>query len=290
VDIATWLRDLDATEIQAPRSARHDPIVDRSLVHQAGFHPLVLVQAHLGFVLSCLGYSDQAEASITAAIVDARTLTHQPSLALALSWGIGLSLIQEDAIPGARVFELVSVAAEQGFPYWRAYGTIYQGWFMVANGDLVKGIPLLRAGLAAYRSTGAALLTSHHTALLGRACEIAGQVEEASALFDEALRIVEKTGERWFAAKLNRLKGQLLLRQGQSEAAEDLYHEALGIARKQEAKLWELRASVSLARLRRDQGRRIEARALLAPIYDCFTEGFDKPDLKDAKALLDELG
>jgi predicted ATPase len=107
---------------------------------------------------------------------------------------------------------------------------------------------------------------------------------------DEALAIVERTGERWCAAELNRHKGQLLLRQGHPEAAEQLYRKALGIAEEQEAKLWELRAAVSLARLRRDQGRRAEAHDLLAPVYGWFTEGFATPDLKEAKALLDEIG
>src|SRR5207249_1404112 len=116
------------------------------------------------------------------------------------------------------------------------------------------------------------------------------QVEEAVTLLDEALQIAERTGERWFAAELNRHKGQLLLRQGHSDAAEELYRKALRIAQEQEAKLWELRATVSLGRLWRDQGRRSEARDLLAPIYGWFTEGFDTPDLKEAKALLDKLG
>ena len=129
----------------------------------------------------------------------------------------------------------------------------------------------------------------HFIALLARACEIAGQVEEALALLDDALQIVERTGERWFAAELNRHKGRLLLRQGHSGAAEKLYRKALSIAVEQEAKLWELRTAVSLARLRRDQGRRAEARDLLAPVYNWFTEGFGTPDLKQAKALLDEL-
>ena len=129
----------------------------------------------------------------------------------------------------------------------------------------------------------------YHIALLARACEIAGQIEEALTLLDDALQIVERTGERWFAAELNRHKGQLLLRQGHSEAAEELYRKALSIAEEQEAKLWELRAAASLARLRRDQGRHAEARDLLAPVYGWFTEGFDTADLKEAKALLDEL-
>jgi predicted ATPase len=107
---------------------------------------------------------------------------------------------------------------------------------------------------------------------------------------DDALRIVETTGERWFEAEIYRQKGRLLLRHGHTDAAEALYHGALAIAREHQAKLWELRAAASLARLRRDQGRRTEARDLLAPVYDWFTEGFDTPDLKAAKALLDALG
>ena len=100
---------------------------------------------------------------------------------------------------------------------------------------------------------------------------------------------IEKTGERWFVAEVYRQKGGLLQRRGQPEAAEQLYRKALRIAREQEAKLWELRAAVSLARLRRDQGRRAEARDFLAPIYGWFTEGFDTPVLQEAKALLDQL-
>jgi predicted ATPase len=108
-------------------------------------------------------------------------------------------------------------------------------------------------------------------------------------LLEDSLRIVERTGERWFAAELNRHKGRLLLTQGHAEAAEELYRKALSIAAEQEAKLWELRAAVSLARLRRDQGRRAEAYDLLAPAYGWFTEGFDTADLKEAKGLLNEL-
>jgi predicted ATPase len=128
-----------------------------------------------------------------------------------------------------------------------------------------------------------------YIALLAGACEIAGQIEEGAARLDQALQVVERTGERWFGAELDRQRGRLLLRQGHPEAAEELYRKALGIAREQEAKLWELRAAASLARLWRDQGRRSAARDLLAPVYDWFTEGFATPDLKAAKAVIDGL-
>jgi len=108
-------------------------------------------------------------------------------------------------------------------------------------------------------------------------------------LLDDAFQIVERTRERWLQAELYRHKGELLLRQGHAEAAEELYCKALNIAEEQEAKLWELRAAASLARLRLNQGKRTEARYLLAPVYGWFTEGFDTRDLKEAKTLLDEL-
>jgi predicted ATPase len=270
--------------------ALYDPTSHRSLGHQVGTHPQVISEAYLGIVFFCLGFPDQALAWSKAAIANARRLGHPPSLAGSLPVGaLLLSLTGDDLALDECVDRLVAVATEQGFPFWRAQGTIYRGWVKVKNGDVAEGISLLRSGSAAYRATGAEAWLPYYTALLARACAIAGQIEEAVALLDEALQIVERTRERWPAAELHRRKGQLLLRQGHSEAGEGLYRKALSIAEEQEAKLWELRAAVSLAQLRRDQGRRAEARDLLAPVYGWFTEGFDTPDLKDAKALLDQL-
>ena len=270
--------------------ARYDPISHRRLIPHAGSSPHAAAQAFLGNVLFCLGYPDQALARSNASIAVARSLDHPPSLAISLSTGSRLlSLVGDSATLDERAAELIAVAIEQGFPYWRALGTAYRGWVTVKNGDVTEGISLLRMGSAAYRATGSEAWMPHIIALLAGACDIAGQGGEALALLDEALQIVERTGERWFAAELNRHKGQLLLRQGRPEAAEELYRKALSIARGQEAKLWELRAAVNLARLRRDQGRSAEARALLAPVYGWFTEGFETPDLKEAKALLADL-
>jgi predicted ATPase len=137
--------------------------------------------------------------------------------------------------------------------------------------------------------TGATAWMPLYIALLAGACEIKGQIDEDAARLDQASELVERTGERWFAAELERQRGRLLLRRGHREAAEKLYRKALGIAREQDAKLWQLRAAASLARLWRDQGRRASARDLLAPVYGWFTEGFATPDPKEAKALLDEL-
>jgi class 3 adenylate cyclase/predicted ATPase len=268
----------------------YDPIAHSSLVHHAAPRPDVHAQAELGIVLLCLGYPDRALARSNLAIAEARRLAHPPTLAVSLSLGIALlSLVGDIAALDQRAGQLARVATEQGFPRWRPQGTIFAGWLKLKTGDVAEGTPLLRSGSAAYRAMGAELWMPQYIALLAEACEIAGQVQEAGALLNDALQLVERTGECWFAAELNRLKGRLLLRRGHTEAAVELYRKALSIAQEQEAKLWELRAAVSGARLRRDQGRYSKARELLAPVYGWFTEGFDTPDLKEAKALLDEL-
>jgi predicted ATPase len=200
-----------------------------------------------------------------------------------------LSLFGGDVILNQWVDELIAVTTARGFAHWGAQGTIYRGWAKIRNGDLREGMSLLRSGSTAYRTTGAQGNMPYHISLLASACETVGQIEESLILLDEALQIVKATGERWLEADVYRQRGQLLLQQGHAETAEQLYRKALTIAQEQEAKLWELRAAVSIARLRRDQGHRAEALDLLAPIYGWFTEGFDTPDLNEAKALLDQL-
>jgi predicted ATPase len=271
--------------------ALYDPIAHRSLGHEAGIHPHVNAEAYLGIVLYCLGFPDQASTKSIGAIAEARTLAHPPSLALGLGIGtIRLSLAGDEAALGEWAGQLVAVATEQGFPIWRGHGTMHQGWIKVGVGQVAEGISLLRNGSDARRADGEGMWLPHYLALLARACEISAQKEEALRLLDETLQLMERTGVRWLAAEINRHKGQLLLRQGLSEAAEELYLSALAIAVEQGAKLWELRAAISLARLWLDQGRRrLEAHDLIAPVYDWFTEGYDTQDLKGAKALLDEL-
>ena len=268
----------------------YDPAAHRSLVHQVGIHPHLNAQVFLGIVLFCLGFPDQALVLSNAAISQAQKLAHAPTLAGNLAVNVRLlSLVEDYAALDERARQLVGVATEQGFPLWQALGAIFSGWVAVRNGDVTDGMSRLRRGSTAYHLTGAELATAYYTALLAGACEIAGQVDEGFSLLDEALQIVERTKERWLEAELYRQKGQLLLRQGYSEAAEKFYRKSIAIAVEQKAKLWELRAATSLARLRSDQGRGSEARDLLAPVYGWFTEGFDTADLKEAKALLDEL-
>ena len=252
--------------------------------------PLLPARGNLAIVLFCLGYPDQALAASRATITEAERLSHPASLTLSCIFdAILLVLIGHNAALDARAGELIRTATEHGFALYRAQGQIFRGWAMVKRGNVSEGINLLRSGLGAYRATGSEVWMPHYRALLATAVEIAGEVEEAAALFDDALEAIERTGERWFEAELNRHKGELLLRQGHRDMAEELYRKAKSIAEDQQAKLWELRAAANLARLHRNEGRRADARAVVAPVYAWFTEGFDTPDLRDARALLDEL-
>ena len=270
--------------------SRYDPVSQLLLVRHVGVHPHVFAQAYLGNALFCLGFSDQALARNSANIPEAKRLAHPPSLAGGLAIGLRLlSLVGDDAALDEWVRQLTAVATEHGFPHWRTQGEIYRGWVEVNRGNVMQGISQLRSSFAAYRASGVELFVPHYFALLAAACEIAGQIEDGITLLDDALRIAAKTGERWFLAELTRQKGQVLLRQGHAEAAEELYQKALSIAEEQGAKLWGLRAATSLARLRREQGRHAEARDVLVPIYNWFSEGFDTPDLKDAKVLINQL-
>ena len=185
----------------------------------------------------------------------------------------------------------VILAKEQGFRYWMAIGAILHGWALTHQGQAQEGIAQIEQGLVAYRATGAETLRPYFLALLAEAHGTLGEPEEGLKVLTEALNLANTTGERRYEPELYRLKGALLLQQSSDNhtEAEACFHHALDIARNQQAKSFELRTATSLARLWQQQGKRQEAHDLLAPVYNWFTEGFDTADLKDAKALLDEL-
>jgi adenylate cyclase len=194
----------------------------------------------------------------------------------------------------------IALSLEHGIPHWLSQATVTQGWALAEQGAVREGIAQLRQGAAGQRATGAEALQPWFLAMLAEAYGKAEQAEEGLTVLAEALAVVDKNGERFYEAELYRLKGELLLAQegknqkakGKSEdvsEAEECFQKAIDIARKQEAKSWELRAATSLARLWQQQGKKAEARQMLAEIYSWFTEGFDTKDLQEAKALLEQL-
>ena len=178
-----------------------------------------------------------------------------------------------------------------GLPIWLAAATILRGWAMAEQGRNEEGIAQIQEGLAALRATGAEVERPHDLCLLAEACMETGRLDDGLSALTEALAVADEHEDRVYEAETHRLKGELLLKQDDSNAAEaqSCFQRAIEIARKQSAKSWELRATMSLARLLAKQGRRDEARTMLADIYGWFTEGFDTADLKDAKGQLDEL-
>ena len=181
--------------------------------------------------------------------------------------------------------------SERGFPHWAARGRILQGWADAQQGEATTGIARIRGGLAAAEAAGNRILTPFHLALLAEVLALAGKIEEGPAALDDALGKAAVSGERGWDAEIHRLRGELAGRLSHPDPAkaEDSFRTALATAREQGTRGYELRAATSLARLWREQDRRAEARELLAPVYGWFTEGFDTADLKDAKALPEEL-
>jgi predicted ATPase len=187
---------------------------------------------------------------------------------------------------------IIALATAQGFPQWRAQGSVLRGWALAEQGQAAEGVTEIRQGLAAWQATRAEIGRQWRLLLLAEAQGHMGQITAGLATLTEALAVVEVTGDRRDEAELHRLTGEFLLRQAVPDApqAEACFQQALTVARRQEAKALELRAAMSLARLWQSQGKRTEAHALLAPVYGWFTEGFGTPDLQQAKALLEELG
>ncbi len=196
----------------------------------------------------------------------------------------------EPAQMKARAAARLALANEHGFFTGRTISEIYLGWADALAGDLEGGIERMRRHMLEMKTAGSEYIADRCLAFIAAALGRMRRIDEALRAIDEASQFIERTGQRYYEAELYRLKGELLLAQNSSNAqAEERFRTAIDIARRQHAKSWELRATTSLVRLLRDANRRHEARAMLARIYNWFTEGFDTADLKNAKALLDEL-
>ena len=226
------------------------------------------------------------------AVALAKRLQHVPSLALAL-WFVGDSQIARDDITKvmATATELRALCEEHGLLYQRAAALILLGWALARTGEVGEGTRQLVEGLGAWNQLGARIYLPHGICLLAESHLVGGRTAEGLECVARALAIAADTGEHWSVSRLHQLQAQLLLQMHGSdhESAETHLRTAIGTACAQGARGPELQAATTLARLWGDQGKRAEARTLLAPIYGWFTEGFDTPVLRDANALLDQL-
>ena len=272
--------------------ALYDPKQQRTSASLYGEDLGVYCRGFSAWTLWYLGYPSQALARNDEAVTLAQQTAHPYSLGHA--WNAAAVVHQfrrEMRAAQERAEAAMSLAQEQGFPAWMAIGSLLHGWALALQGQVREGIAQMNQGLIAWRAARAEQARSYFLALLAEAHGIQGEPEEGLALLTEALALVDQTGERFYEAELYRLKGASLVQQhaDHQAEAEACFHQALDIARNQQAKSFELRAATSLSKLWHQQGKRQEAHDLLAPVYHWFTEGFDTADLKDAKALLDEL-
>jgi class 3 adenylate cyclase/predicted ATPase len=239
-----------------------------------------------------LGYPDQARHRSREGLTLAQQLAHPFSLTFALLHGAVLHVARREGQATQEVSEAaLTLATEQGFAFWLAWGTFLRGWALTTQGDEREGIAQMCQGLEATRSIGAEVGRSGFLALLAAAYGAAAQPEKGLEVLAEALSVVNDKGERYYEAEIHRLTGELLLAcfSDQQAASEASFHQALVVARAQQAKSWELRAAVSLGRLWQQQGKRTAARQLLEEVYGWFTEGFETADLQEARALLAQL-
>jgi predicted ATPase len=297
-----WLGELaPARQSSEQGMSLYDPQQHRSHAFLYGEDPGVVCLSYAALALWSQGYPDQALTSMHAALTLAQEHTQRFSLARALVYGALLHQFRrEGQLVQERAEAAITLSTEQGFPHWLAVGTFLRGRALAAQGQGAEGVAQMQQGLAARLAAGAELGRPLYLALLAQAYRGMGQAKEGLALLAQALIVVNNSGERHWEAELYRLKGELLLEQAGTRRqangsrqpwgeAEACFHHALAVARRQQAKSLELRAAMSLARLWQQQGKRAEARELLAPVYDWFTEGFDTADLQDAKALLEVL-
>ena len=271
------LNSYDQAEHRTPKLTPHDLRVN--------------CDSFIAWTLLLLGQPDQALAHSRSAMAWARELSQPYTLAFALHVNCIFHQLRGDAvILGERAEELVALATEQSFPHFVGSGTCFRGWAMLAvGGSVEEATSRMQWGLATKRATGAEIKVPYYLGLLTEAHRRANRIEDGISLLNEALEIVERTDERWYEAELYRFVAETLIAKSDRRDAERWLCRALRTAQQQGARLWELRAATSVARLWRDQGKRTDARDLLAPIYQGFTEGFDTRDLKEAAALLAEL-
>ena len=320
-----WLGNLQRTQEHGERSiAFYNPQHHRSHTffygQVSGVHSLIC----LGWTLWLLGFPDQALQKTQHALTLMQEASLPYSLAATLSVATAVHQFRrEERAVQERAEAVIALSTERGFSFWLATGSFFRGWALAEQGQRGEGIAQMRRGLGDVQAAGSENSWSHWLALLAETYGKAGQIEDGLTVLAEALAAAEKNEERMYEAELYRLKGELVLQSGvwspESELqpqpltsstqveveqeAEKCFLKAIDIARKQQAKSLELRAVMSLVRLRQQQATQQESRTthheararldeayrMLSALYGWFTEGFDTADLQDAKRLIAEL-
>jgi predicted ATPase len=267
-------------------SATHRPLATR-FGHDVGvatltFRPLALW---------LLGYPKTALEETERAITAARESDHIPTLLFALSCTALTHICCRDAAAAALHLDECVALAQEKLPFFKMFGSVQQGCVFAQTGKAANAIQVINAESAGLRAMGATTWRTACLSHLALAYAELGKLDDAWRCIAEAMKAVQTTKESWFEAEVNRIAGEIALLSPEPDVtkAEASFEHALAVARQQQAKSWELRAAMSLARLWRDQGKVRQAHELLAPVYGWFSEGFDTLDLKEAKALLEEL-
>jgi predicted ATPase len=270
----------------------YEPAEHRPLATRFGQDIRVAALCYRSLALWVLGYPEAALADADRALKDARDISQIATLMYVLSL-TPPTYFWSGNYAAATTFieEVVSLADEKGVLFWKGLGVMNRGCVLALTGKATDAIQMLTSGIAAWRSTGAKVWMPLFLSFLARAYADVGQLDDAWRCIAEAMTEVEKTKEKWCEAGIHRTAGGIALMSPAPEVAraEAHFERALAVAREQQAKSWELRAAMSMARLWCDQGKRQQAQDLLAPVYGWFTEGFDTLDLKEAKALLEQL-
>jgi class 3 adenylate cyclase/predicted ATPase len=274
--------------------ALYDPVNHARFRYQYGQDIGATALCYLCWALWHLGYVEQASEVAADAMALAEGSSHPHTLAYTICHARGMLDVCRGRTGDMRSYASAAVAlsTEHGFPFWAAGGQIFEGWAVTCEGSADQGIELLEEGLSAWQTTGARLWLPIFLALKAQAQAKGGRSEAALQTIERAITISNETNERWAIAEVLRLKAGLLLAtsRARSDEIEALFVDSLEIARRQKAHSWELRTACDLARVWRGQGRCEEAAKLLQASYDQFTEGFETPDLKNAKVLLEQLG
>ena len=285
----------DITEARAHLDqaiALYDPAEHRPLATRFGQDNRVAALFWRSMALWLLGYPKAALANSEHALKDAREIGQAATLMYALAFtSFTQTFCGNYSTANMQSNELIALADEKGSVLWRGYGMFNRGCVLALTLQAADAVEMITSELTAHRSTVTTMWMPMYLSYLASAHAGLGQFDDAWRCISEAMTAVETTKETWHEAEVNRMAGEIALKSPEPDAAkaEAYFERALAVAREQQAKSWELRAAMSMARLWRDQGRRDEAHELLAPVYGWFTEGFDTLDLKEAKALLGEL-